>query len=152
MPVKVKQKQTKKIEWVDYEFYEYNIMNNDLYRTLVVKDIYELYNRKTGIEVWQTTIEKNKALEAINKHPNIFRIEYSKKNTQKTFFFFLFEYIPVKIAEAILVTITSHPGTKVVKIVSNIIKYFLMPIIVGLIILLIWFFLHPYLSQRFKHD
>jgi hypothetical protein len=82
MPVKIKHKQLKKIQWVDYENYFHNYMNNDLYETLQMKDIYELYNRISGEEVWQTTLEKKAATEALKKHPNIFRIEYSKKNTE----------------------------------------------------------------------
>ncbi len=85
MPVKIRQKQTQKTEWVDYEYYAHNIINNDLYKTLIIKDIYELYNRKTGVEVWQTTIEKTRALDALSKHPDIFRIEYSDKNTSNQF-------------------------------------------------------------------
>jgi hypothetical protein len=152
MPVKIKQKQTKKVEWVDIQYYETNIKNNDLYKTLYIKDIYELYNRKTGVELWQTTLEKNKAIEALHNHPDIFRIEYSKENSHRTWFFLLFDYMPDKMAEIILSTITSHAGSKAVKILSNLIKYVLIPVLVGLLILLGWFFIHPLLKANFKHD
>ncbi|MDB5003067.1 MAG: hypothetical protein JWQ34_1292 [Mucilaginibacter sp.] len=81
MPVKIKQTQQNKSQWVDYENYFHNYINNDLYETLQIKDVYELYNRISGQELWQTTLEKKAAIEALNKHPDIFRIEYSDKNT-----------------------------------------------------------------------
>ncbi|MEB0263447.1 MULTISPECIES: hypothetical protein [unclassified Mucilaginibacter] len=80
MSIKIKQKQTGKIEYVSYE-YCMSTINKNLYEALEFKDLYELYNSNTGEEVWQGTIDKKDAFEAILKHPNIFRIEYSEKNT-----------------------------------------------------------------------
>lgn len=81
MPVKIKQKQTKKIQSVTYHEYFHNV-NKDLYETLAITDIYELYNSISGKELWQATLEKDEAFKALNKHPEIFRIEYSDKNTK----------------------------------------------------------------------
>ncbi|MDP9078652.1 MAG: hypothetical protein M3O71_14570 [Bacteroidota bacterium] len=79
--VKIKHKGFKKIEWVTYDHYYHNIKDNDLYEVLMFKDIYELYNRISGTELWQATLEKKDAVDARKKHPHIFRIEYSDKNT-----------------------------------------------------------------------
>lgn len=78
--IKIRQKQTKKVEWVTYDYYFHNV-NKDLYETLQIKDLYELYNSKDGTERWQATLEKKAANIALHKHPDIFRIEYSDKNT-----------------------------------------------------------------------
>lgn len=80
MPVKIRHIQLNKIEWVVWDNYFHNYKNNNLYQILEFKDIYELYNRKSGTELWQTTLEKDAAIEALKKHPDIFRIELSKLN------------------------------------------------------------------------
>src|ERR1700722_6052138 len=82
MPVKIRHIQLKDIQWVDYEQFFHNYMNNNLYETLEIKDLYELYNRKDGEERHQTTLEKERAFEALKKHPDIFRIEYSELNSK----------------------------------------------------------------------
>jgi hypothetical protein len=86
MPVKIKHKQLKQIKWINYQDYIQNYVNNDLYETLYIKNVYDLYNRKSGTELFQTSIEKEEAETALLKHPDIFRIAYSGENTQSKFF------------------------------------------------------------------
>jgi hypothetical protein len=80
MPIKIKQKQTKIVSVVSYGDYYHNI-NKNLYDVLSITGLYELYNSISGEELWQATVEEEDANAALLKHPNIFRITYSAKNT-----------------------------------------------------------------------
>ncbi len=184
MPVKIKHKQLKKTQWVDYENYFHNYMNNDLYETLAIKDVYELYNRISDVELWQTTLEKEAAETALKKHPEIFRIEYSDKNTklkantnvkskeiiheislndisiinahranQLRDAGLLDKNLPIKIPTItdIKTHIETHPkGTSFRKILkSDIMLYFVYPLLAIIAGCIIWFFILPTLTKHF---
>lgn len=72
MPVKIRHKQLGDIKEVTYHEYFHNV-NKNIWSVLKIWDIAELYNSNTGTEVWQATIELEEAIEAINKHPDVFR-------------------------------------------------------------------------------
>jgi hypothetical protein len=81
MPVEIKHKQLGDVKTVSYEEYFHNV-NKNLWEIIRIYDLAELYNSKTGPEVWQATLELNQAIEAVKRHPDIFRYEISNKNTQ----------------------------------------------------------------------
>jgi hypothetical protein len=141
MPVKIKHKQLDKIEIVTYINWANNY-NHQLWDVLEMWDVGKVYNVQGEKPTYQSTVDKQDFLDAM-KHPvnqNALRFE-ELPSIGKRFRIGTSKRYTIKNIKAIINSCLSIFKRDYIKLV-----------IIGLLVLLIWFFIYPFLKSYFGHS